>query len=104
MRDRTCSSPRVGTEESPGNKRQKVERRSTPPLSPAIASHNGAQNVTFCSGDQGILGQQSDADPKVEGKTRTHPNTTHGQVENDGILMAQTRTSPQGDKFAVANI
>ena len=34
--------PGLVREESPGNKRQKMERQSTPPLSPAmIASHNG---------------------------------------------------------------
>jgi len=120
--------PRTGLvrEESPRNKRQKMqnmERQSTPPLNPAISSHNGAKIIDLCSGDQDIPDQQSDvpavnqrmenvkaaaraaasyAHPELE--TSNHRNTSHDQDVNDKISMAQILTSLQGDKFAVTNI
>jgi len=55
-------APRPGLvrAESPGNKRQKMERQSTPPLSPVMSSANGARIVDLCNGDQDIPDQQID--------------------------------------------
>jgi len=98
--------PGLTREESRGNKRQKMERQSTPPLNPDIASHSGEKIIDLCNGDQDIpdLDQQSDADPKIDEKTSTHHITTHGQDVKDEISMAQILTSLQGGKFAVSNI